>query len=319
MEPADTSHSVMDMSDSEVPEFLYYNYSSDDEEETALKDDKKCDATATNEESVEISLDAEEYNILQQLASNKPDINANNKQPILSSIELYFNEISKGIFAPENAQRRVDRATQTDRIPSPIHSILVDDEDDNEENVNSNVIAIKTAADAPVQRQQRNHVNVAATSRNSNKKQQSIHAVTTPTKRYKCDRCDFSSKKKWDFDRHYQKHTGERPFECEYCERRFARKAHLDHHTKTIHKALFAFQCSKCRQGFSQEESWTSHEMLCSKKQHVCHFCDKQFDHKGHLNAHVRCHTDERPFKCPVCQKGFNSNSHVKRHVECCH
>lgn len=52
---------------------------------------------------------------------------------------------------------------------------------------------------------------------------------------YFCDRCKFSTPKKSDLERHILIHTGERPFQCEICQKKFVRKTHLTRHVRIVH------------------------------------------------------------------------------------
>ncbi|XP_055723945.1 zinc finger protein 316-like [Salvelinus fontinalis] len=45
-----------------------------------------------------------------------------------------------------------------------------------------------------------------------------------------------------------------------------------------------------------------------------CKVCGKPCRHMGHLNAHVRMHTKEKPFLCGLCGKSFSSSGRLKGH-----
>lgn len=56
-------------------------------------------------------------------------------------------------------------------------------------------------------------------------------------------------------------------------------------------------------------------------RQHFCCFCTKSFSRLSALEAHVRTHTGEKPFKClrAWCEQTFNTRSNMRRHTNRCH
>ncbi|XP_028294290.1 zinc finger and BTB domain-containing protein 8A [Gouania willdenowi] len=91
-----------------------------------------------------------------------------------------------------------------------------------------------------------------------------------PIMRFKCPFCAHTVKRKADLKRHLRCHTGERPFPCQACNKRFTRLEHLRSHYETIHQAS-KLVCRKCKCQVTEE---TGH-VVCegTRRYRMCTAC----------------------------------------------
>ena len=73
-------------------------------------------------------------------------------------------------------------------------------------------------------------------------KHKRIHHGEKP---YKCNICEYASKRKSDLIRHKRKHTREKPYKCDVCEYASAEKLSLIIH-KRIHHGEKPYKCDIC-------------------------------------------------------------------------
>lgn len=161
-----------------------------------------------------------------------------------------------------------------------------------------------------------------------------------------CDRCRKSFQTKPRLACHVrQKHTGERPFPCQLCDKRFSERLYLERHHQCVHSnaprpdecdlcpATFKrsenlnqhrnthtgarpFQCSLCPVDFAQRHCRDRHEMSHrGEKPYECELCPKAFVQKNALDNHVRSHTGERPFRCRACPAAYTQRTALVLHA----
>ncbi|XP_065088202.1 zinc finger protein 260-like [Ochlerotatus camptorhynchus] len=145
---------------------------------------------------------------------------------------------------------------------------------------------------------------------------QFVRANNVDGKHFSCIHCSFRTVSRSLLTIHERsKHSGERPFKCSHCDKRFYSEMHLKNHL-VCHSADRPFPCSFCEKSFSRKRNMEEHVRSChsEEKPFSCEVCPARFKVSQHLRIHARIHSGEKPYKCSFCNNSYYHISDRKRH-----
>ncbi|KAL7394807.1 hypothetical protein ABVT39_004596 [Epinephelus coioides] len=176
------------------------------------------------------------------------------------------------------------------------------------------------------------------------------------TKKNLCVHCNKTFDKPWALQQHIRVHTGERPYPCGICPKKFSVKQSRKKHILTVHKN----QTKSCETNENLEwtkpledteeipedmtpprkdkspaikhngvkkdgvpdikprSEWQTMGTRCSEG-FLCSFCHKVLKNKCRLIEHFRIHTGEKPMACDSCPATFRFRGQLSMHKKRCH
>ena len=118
-------------------------------------------------------------------------------------------------------------------------------------------------------------------------------------------------------------HEKLKPFKCTICDTKFARKSGLLWHNRTIHEKKKPFKCTICHSEFACKDYLEKHTGAVHDEKIEplkCTLCNFKFASKQYLERHtIAVHEKKKPFKCTICHSEFACKDYLEKHTGAVH
>ncbi|XP_058447989.1 testis-specific zinc finger protein topi [Malaya genurostris] len=142
------------------------------------------------------------------------------------------------------------------------------------------------------------------------------------TRPYLCELCGKTYTQSSHLWQHLRFHNGVRPFTCPEtgCNRSFTIRPDLKDHIRKCHTGERPYHCSLCDKRFLTGSVYYQHRLIHrGERRYGCEECGKRFYRADALKNHQRIHSGEKPFNCPHCEKHFRQRGDREKHIRVKH
>ncbi|CAH1772856.1 unnamed protein product [Owenia fusiformis] len=153
-----------------------------------------------------------------------------------------------------------------------------------------------------------------------------LHVGIHTSETYSCEVCQQAFMQKARYVEHINKHSGQKPFTCDVCNKLFCRQDSLTRHKLDMHiinpNGEQIFQCDQCPRKYARKKTLRDHMKSHNREPQImsCEFCDSTFMEKDQLRTHMKdVHPHEKPHKCDKCSQEYALKDSLKRHIERVH